>query len=236
MEAITLWWFFFCSLKHQSSLSPLSSALLPTKEIEKKNVNFNSPWLSSKVWRLFFFFLTAKMNSWKITEINVKENEHVLLKSLLSPVVCRAWMTAVVRQWGRWDPCTEALSPSPPGASSRRVPEALCYSNPTQTHSDKDSFSYRAHLGKIHFKTSLDFWIFLLVKILAFVRSTELWLPRILMGLLTLLPALVWQYTLGSSLFRGRYVGTCRRQLVSAWLDTAGDVFPWCWSPTVFGT
>lgn len=38
------------------------------------------------------------MNSWKITEINVKENEHVLLKSLLSPVVCRAWMTAVVRQ------------------------------------------------------------------------------------------------------------------------------------------
>lgn len=108
--------------------------------------------------------------------------------------------------------------------------------HPTQTHSDKDSFSYRAHLGKIHFKTSLDFWIFLLVKNLAFVRSTELWLPRILMGVLPLLPALVWQYTVGSSLFRGRYVGTCRRQLVTAWLDTAGDVFPWCWSPTVFGT
>lgn len=44
-----------------------------------------------------FVFLTAKMNSWKITEINVKGNEHVLLKSLLSPALCRAWMTAAVR-------------------------------------------------------------------------------------------------------------------------------------------
>lgn len=60
------------------------------------------------------------------------------------------------------------------------------------------------------------------MKILAFVRSTELWLPRILMGVLTLLPARVWQYAVVSSLFRGRYVGTCRRQLVSAWLDKAG--------------
>lgn len=54
------------------------SASFPTKEIEK-NLNFNSLWLSSD-----YFFLSAKMNSWKIAESNMKENEHLLLKFLLT--------------------------------------------------------------------------------------------------------------------------------------------------------
>lgn len=51
----------------------------------------------------FFFFLSAKMNSWKITESSVKKNEHLLLKFLMSSVVFRAYVTAVGRYWGWWD-------------------------------------------------------------------------------------------------------------------------------------
>lgn len=70
------------------------SASFPTKEIEK-NLNFNSLWLSSDL-----FFLPAKMNSWKIAENNVKENEHLLLKVLLTH-------QDLGLVWQRW-PGTEA--------------------------------------------------------------------------------------------------------------------------------
>lgn len=79
-------------------VSCLSPASLPTKEAEK-NLNVNLLWLYSD----FFFFLSAKMNSWKITESNVKKNEHLLLKFLMSSVVFRACVTAVGRYWGWWD-------------------------------------------------------------------------------------------------------------------------------------